>query len=170
MAEPILFVAESPAGVQCPFKGIKPRIQNDMFDGGPYQREVFLSTITECSRDDSGNPVGITQHPIEVWKGVDIDTPFFKECCHRRLLIPKMMFYFFHSLEGDTFLVNYFTLQLERVVVLKSRLVLHDNTDTVKKGKPYVEELLLNAKVVTWKYKRDSDPLMGDQGTLFNVP
>lgn len=179
MAESILFKVDPPEGVTCTFNGIKPNLQNTDFHEGPYQRAIKFDEFTECLVDDKRNPSGILQHPIKLWKEVDIDTPFFKECCHRRLLIPKIYFHFFHTLQGDTAPVNYFTIELEKALIMSSKIVLHDTSEVHKpqdkiysnaKVKPYIEELIFNAQKIRWKYKRTSDPMAGEHGTEFHVP
>lgn len=178
MAEPILYKVEAPDGVQVPFTGIKPSIQNSDFDQGDFDRVVHLVDITECLRDDKGNPAGIVQHPVKIWKETNINTPFFKEVCHRRLLIPKVQFFFFHSLKGDTNLVNFLTIELEKALVLCSKIVLFDTSAAYhpdkgiygEKEKPYIEEVTFSAQQIRWKYKRDADPCAADHGTEFYVP
>lgn len=179
MAESILFKLDKPEGTVCTFHGIKPNLQNTEFHEGPYQRAIHFLELTEILVSDKRNPEGILQHPVKVWKEVDIDTPFFKECCHRRLLIPKITFYFFHTLSGDTAPVNYFTLELEKALTMMSKIVLYDTSEVHKpedkiysnaKTKPYIEELTFNAQLIRWKYKRDKEPLAGDHGTEFRCP
>jgi type VI secretion system Hcp family effector len=178
MAEPILYKIEKPDGAEVPFTGIKPNIHNADFDQGDWDRIVYFVDTTECLRDDKGNPAGIVQHPLEIWKEVNINTPFFKECCHKRLLVPKAEFHFFHSLKGDTQLINYFTIEMEQILILSSKIVLYDISEPhhPEKGiysvreKPYVEKITLSAQLITWKYKRDAEPCAADHGTQFYVP
>jgi len=179
MAEPILYKVEPPDGVEVPFTGIKPNIQNADFDQGDYDRIVHFVDTTECLRDDKGNPAGIIQQPILIWKEANINTPFFKEVCHRRLLIPKVQFHFFHSLKGDTHLINFLTIELEKALILCSKIVLFDASDihdpaknivSQNKSKPYIEEVTFSAQLIRWKYKRDADPCAADHGTEFFVP
>jgi type VI protein secretion system component Hcp len=180
MAEPILFnIPEPVPGTVCRFHGIKPNLQNTPFHEGPYQRAILFEEFTECLIDDKRNPTGILQHPVKLWKEVDIDTPFFKECCHRRLLIPRIIFYFFHTLQGDTAPVNFFTLELEKALIHESKLLQFDTSEVHKpeehifsnsKTKPYIEQISFNAQLIRWKYRRDKEPLTGDHGTEFRVP
>lgn len=178
MAEPILFNVEAPDGVQVPFTGLKAPFPAQAFNEADYDRIVCFSDLTECLRDEKGNPAGITQHPIEFWKEVNINTPFFKECCHRRLLVKKMMFHFFHTLKGDTEPVNFFTIELEQCLILSSKVELYDITAPHHpdkgvysvKEKPYLEKVTISGQILRWKYKRDSDPCSADHGTEFKVP
>jgi type VI secretion system Hcp family effector len=179
MAEPILYKVEAPDGVEVPFSGIKPNIQNPDFDEGEFDRIVHFEDTTECLRDDKGNPAGIVQHPLVIWKEVNINTPFFKEVCHRRLLIPKVFFYFFHSLKGDTQLINFFTIEMEKALILCSKVKLFDVSEAhdpnkgvinKNKGRAYIEEVVFSAQLIRWKYKRDNDPCSADHGTEFKVP
>ena len=179
MAEPILYRVEAPDGVEVPFTGVKPKIQNAEFNDSDTDRIVYFRDATETLRDDKGNPAGIVQHPILFWKEVNLNTPFFKEVCHRRLLVPKVEFRFFHSLTGDTELVNFLIIEMEKVLVLRSEVILFDVSEThdpgkgvvnKNKGRAYIEEVSLSAQVMRWKYKRDADPCSADHGTEFFVP
>jgi type VI protein secretion system component Hcp len=179
MAEPILYKVEAPDGVQVPWTGIKPNIQNPDFDLGDFDRAVRFVDTLECLRTDKGDPAGIVQHPILIWKEANLNTPFFKEVCHRRLLIPKIQFFFFHSLKGDSQLINFLTIELEKALVLTSKVELHDTSEahnpdkgviSQKKSKPYIEEVVFSAQLIRWKYKRDSDPCAAEHGSEFNVP
>lgn len=171
MAEVILFKIEgTPDGVDSAFKGIQPNHQNPDFNKADYQRVVKFDETTECLRDDRGNPAGLLQHPTVFVKEVDIDTPFIKECCIKKKLIDKISFHFFHSLKGDDHPKNYFIIEMEKVLILKSRLILNDTNEKEKQAKPYLEEVVIAPQIIRWKYKRDSDPCSGEQATEFHVP
>ena len=179
MAEPILYCVEAPDGVEVPWTGIKPNIQSPDFDQGNFDRIVRFEDTLECLRTDKGDPAGIVQHPIVIWKEANLNTPHFKEVCHRRLLIPKVQFFFFHSLTGDTQLVNFLTIELEKALILTSKVILFDTSEThnpaqgvhsKNKGRPYIEEVVFSAQVIRWKYKRDADPCSADHGSELIVP
>lgn len=170
MAEPILYKMEKPDGIEIPFTGTKPPIDNNDFKDGDYDKVCYFSELTECLKSPNGDPTGVKQHPVLFWKEVNINTPFLKQCCHRRKLIPKVQFYFFHSLKGDPQgLTNFLTIEMEQVLILMSKILLYDITNPQDGAKPYIEEVSLSAQTFRWKYKRTNEPCMATHGTEFKI-
>jgi len=175
MAHKILFkVDQLPAGVNNQFYGRNPFVENAQFNRQAYQEAIYFVDRTQCMIDKNKNPAGMVQHPVEVWKVVDRDTPLFKECCHRSLVIPKMSFYFFERLEGDSEYVNHFIIEMEDALVIQDTITLYDISNphdpengaySIEKEKPYVEKLHINARLVRWKFQRTQEPLAATGAT-----
>ena len=177
MAEPILFTLEAPADAKVPFMGTKPQIENVDFNDSPdYDQIVRFIDRLECLTDAKGDPSGKKQHPIEFWKTANINTPFFKECCHRSLLIPKISFHFFHKLKGDGDMINFMTIELEQILIVSNTIEMYDSTvphDPEKNilseaSKPYLEKVKLSGQTIRWKYQR-GEPLAADHGTEYKL-
>jgi len=169
MAEHILFKINGPVpGIEIPFTG-KPivKINHPDFHGALYQQVYSFIDQSECLRDSNGNPSNSLQHPIELYKDVDIDTPFFKACCLHKSLIPKITFYFFHTLKGDQHHINFLTIDLDETLILNSTIILYDNSISgSKKDNPYMEKLILNPQKITWNFKRGA-PMEADHGITY---
>ena len=166
MAKEILFSVTPPPGVTTEFKGTKPQIDNDDFQGGEYQKATSFTDSTVVQHDREGNPQGITQKNYHLTKKVDNDTPFFKECCHSSLVIPEIKFTLFEKLKGDTYSVPFFTITLSDVVVTEDTIKLLDTNVEDNRSIHYVEEILLSAQKVKWEYDRDAL----SYSTEFKVP
>jgi len=175
MANKILFkVSDPPQNVQNPFSGRKASHDNPNFDRGEYQEIYKLEEKSECLVDGNNNVQGIKQWPLLLWKNLDIDTPFFKECLIRNLVIGEMSFHFFHN-RNDPHSVNHFTMILKRVKVLESQVLLLDISDDTPNNRgpnaetPYIEQLKLSASEITWKYSRANQPREGTKTTVFQI-
>ncbi len=179
MAQNILFkVVKAPAACKCTFSGRKDHHDNTEFSGKEFQEAVFFEEISEAFVDEHNQFTGSKQHPIRVWKYLDIDTPFFKECLNNRYTIPEMSFHFFHNDGGESQPVNYFTIVLKDAKIVKSTVVHHDTSSPHKvdigllnpnKDRSHIEELVITAADITWKYKRSTDPRKDEKSTQYKV-
>ena len=172
MAEPILMTLTPPtsAGDSDPKftgKDVKKQYGSD-FVGSKYQRIIAMEDIIEIAQSD-GTAQAVMQKPLTIIKSVDIDTPFFKWCCHKKKVIPEVKIHFFHTLKDDEFFVNFFTITLTNVLISKDRIIFHDYYSDKGKEKPYLEELTLTPQQIKWEYKRDKDPELGNFSTEFEL-
>jgi len=171
MAEKILFTVEQPPqGIQNPFSGRQEQHNNPNFSQKPYQVAYKLEEKSECLVGANNNIMGVRQSPLLLWKNLDIDTPFFKECLIRNLVIGSMSFHFFHN-RNDPNLINYFTIILKKVKVLESEILFFDTSDQngPNAGLPYIEQLKLTASDITWQYSRTTDPRKASKKTVYQI-
>lgn len=178
MAQDVLFrVVKPPAACKCSFSGRKDHHDNTEFSGKDYQVAVMFEDLSESFVDERNQITGFKQHPIKVTKYLDIDTPFFKECLLNRYTIPEMTFHFFHNDGKESQPVNYFTIILKDVKILRSHIVHYDTSIPHKppevtnpnKDRSHLEELLLTASDITWKYKRNTDPRKEEKATQMKI-
>ena len=179
MAEKVLFkVIKPPAGCRCQFSGRKEVHENQEFNEKDYQVALMFEETTEGIVDQNNCITGFKQHPFKVWKYVDLDTPFFKECVIKRYTIQEMSFHFFHSDGQESFQVNFFSILLKDVKILQSRIHHFDISPphipdkkliNPNAQRPYIEELVLTASDITWKYKRDTQPRKASKSTQMRI-
>jgi len=179
MAEKVLFtVTKPPSEAKTKFSGRKETHPNSKFDGKNYQVAFMFKDDSEGIVNVNNDITDIKQHPIVLWKSLDIDTPFFKECLNRKLIIGEMSFHFFHSRGKDKHPMNHFTIILKGVKVIQSQIIHFDISEphdpeqgafNKNLSRPYIEQLKLTAADITWKYKRDSAPRKETKSTQFKI-
>ena len=179
MAQDVLFkVVKPPAACKCSFSGRKDHHDNPEFSGKDYQVAVMFEDLSESFVDERNQVTGFKQHPLKVIKYLDIDTPFFKECLLNRYTIPEMSFHFFHNDGKESYPVNYFTIIMKDVKIIRSTVSHHDTSIPHKpnehvsnpnKDRSHLEELLLTASDITWKYKRNTEPRKEEKATQMKI-
>ena len=179
MAQDVLFkVVKPPSACKCAFSGRKDHHDNPEFSGKDYQVAVYFDDLSESFADERNQIAGFKQHPLRVTKYLDIDTPFFKECLLNRYTIEEMSFHFFHNDGKESYPVNYFTIILKDVKILQSKIVHYDTSVphepqssliNPNKRKNHLEELVLTASDITWKYKRSTDPRKEEKAIQMKV-
>jgi len=135
---------------------INSNYYDDQFKNGKYQLIISLEEEIYHQCDNNSNVAGVFQKPIILKKYVDIDTPFFKWCCHNKIVIPEVLILFFDILKGDQHLVNNFTIRLTNVLVAKDKIIFHDYTNKEMRDKPYLEEVALSSSHILWEYRSDT--------------
>jgi len=171
MAEKVLFTVTKPEQSINDFSGRQEAHDNNEFHEKNYQVALWFEDVTEGIVDTAKKITGVQQHNIKLWKYLDIDTPFFKECLIRKYIIPDMSFHFFHSDGDDPFPINYFTIEMKKVRVLQSKIIHFDISDphnppaafNKNMAKPHIEELFLTASDITWIYKRQNEPRVANK-------
>lgn len=159
MALPILFSVQPPQGIEAPFHGRNEAHDNPDFNHGAFGRAVAFREESRQHVNENAIPQGFRQSAFVLTKELDLDTPFFKECCRHAKIIPEIKLHFFHSLMGDVHPVNYLTITLQQVTVVASELLMLNCNTPEGAAQPYLEKVELRPRMCLWEYKRAEGPM-----------